>query len=294
MKMLNHEVLDFKHVARESLKRDMTKRSVATSDLPNNFLGYETTEDGYLKSKSTFGGLSDWLELSRYVRKVGVKLHFKPDGYVYALVNGNYVNDNRVKQALYDLLQTKRISKARTLNMQGNFLGMQDVNKKLSNTILYNWNVDENLVKFFIKSRLNIIPTNFNIFIWNRTHNPKCYLCQHRTESTAHVLNGCSILRNFYSARHNRIVDYIFDFVKPLKKRFRSHKDQFIDNIIPSIDFINLVHRRHDITIVDNINKSCIFVEVNICYDIYLNQASEEKIRRYTPLCDLQMVTIQN
>ena len=69
--------------------------------------------------------------------------------------------------------------------MQGNFLSLEGVNNKISNTILSNWNFDDDLVKFCVKARLNIIPTNFNIFIWNRLHDPKCALCHHKTESPA-------------------------------------------------------------------------------------------------------------
>ena len=89
-----------------------------------------------------------------------------------------------------------------------------------------------------------------------------------------------------YSARHNRIVDEILSFVKPLKRRFRFHKDQLINTIIPNIDFSGIVHRRPDISIVDLINKKCIFLEITICYDLYINQAFNEKMNRYRLLCD--------
>ena len=240
-----------------------------------------------MNSSFVFGYVSDCLHISHYARKVRVDLHFQEDGYAYVLVNGENVKGNRVKDALYDHMLAKRISKARTLNMQGNFLAMGGINKKLSSTILYNWNVDDKLMTFIVRCRLNIIPTNFNIFIWNRAHNPKCNLCHHPTESTAHVMNSCRILRNFYSARHNRIVNEIYKFVKPLKKRFRTHKDQHISTIITNISFENVVHRRPDIVVIDSINKSCVIVEVTVCYDLYFDLAYAEKVRRYTPLCEI-------
>ena len=286
VKMLNHDVTDFKALARESLIRDMTKRGVAESDSPNNFLGYEINNDGYLTSTTRFGGLSDWLELSRYIRKVDISLHFR-DGEACILVNGEYHKGGKIKAILYDYIMAKRIEKAKSLNMQGNFLSMEGINNKISNTILYNWNVSDDLVKFCVKARLNIIPTNFNIFIWNRQHDPKCSLCQHKTESTAHVLNGCHVLNNFYSARHNRIVDEVFKFVHPLKRRFRFYKDKFINTIIPDIDFSEIKHCRPDITVIDIVNKMCIFLEITVCYDLYFDLAFAEKTRRYTPLCNI-------
>ena len=238
-------------------------------------------------NSSTFGCISDWIELSRYTRTVGVNVHYREDGDAYVLLNGEYIKGDNVKTNIYHHMLRKRIGKAKTLNMQGNFLGIEGTNKKLSNTILYNWNVDDMLMSFLVKARLNIIPTNFNIFIWNRTHDPKCSLCEHKTESTAHVLNGCRVLRNFYSARHNRIVDEIFKFVKPLRKRFRFYKDRFINTIITTINFDSLIHRRPDIVIIDIINKSCIILEVTVCYDLYFEQAYSEKIERYTPLSNI-------
>ena len=41
------------------------------------------------------------------------------------------------------------------------------------------------------------------------------------------------------------------------------------------------------IIMVDLINKTCIFVEFTICYDLYFNQAYNEKVVRYSPLCDI-------
>ena len=120
----------------------------------------------------------------------------------------------------------------------------------------------------------------------NRLHDPKCALCHHKTESTAHVLNGCHVLKNFYSARHNRIVDEVFKFVKPLKRIFRFHKDEFINTVITDIDFGEITHRRPNIIVIDMVNKTCAIVEITVCYDLYFDLAFEEKKRRSTPLCD--------
>ena len=75
---------------------------------------------------------------------------------------------------------SKRIIKSKSLNVQGNFLTMVGINNKLSNTILYNQFVEDNLTKFCVRARLNIIPKK-NIFIWNRAHDPKCTPCKYRT-----------------------------------------------------------------------------------------------------------------
>ena len=114
--MLNHDIPDFKFVARESLKRDMAKRGVPISNLPINFLGYAVENNGCLNPTTKFGGLSDWL---------ANKLVFL---YILGMVkhNGEYHKGN-VKKVLYDHILVKRVAKAKTLNMQGNFLSLEDI-----------------------------------------------------------------------------------------------------------------------------------------------------------------------
>ena len=52
-------------------------------------------------------------------KEVGVSLHVR-DGEAYVLLNGEYHKGN-VKKVLYDHILVKRVAKAKTLNMQGNF-----------------------------------------------------------------------------------------------------------------------------------------------------------------------------
>ena len=68
---------------------------------------------------------------------------------------------------------------------------------------------------------------------------------------------------------------------------FQYYKGQFINTIITNINFENFAHRRPDIIIIDIKNKSCIIVEVTVCYDLYFDLAYAEKNRRYSPLCGI-------
>ena len=49
---------------------------------------------------------------------------------------------------------------------------------------------------------------------------------------------------------------------------------------------MQIVHRKPDIVILDRIQRQCTIVEVTVCYDIYLENAYQEKVRRYEELCD--------
>ena len=75
-KMLNHNEKIFKNIARESLKLDMKKRGINTSNGVNNFLGYEVNNDHYLVSKTNFGCKTEWMELNRYCKKLNVKFQW--------------------------------------------------------------------------------------------------------------------------------------------------------------------------------------------------------------------------
>ena len=49
---------------------------------------------------------------------------------------------------------------------------------------------------------------------------------------------------------------------------------------------MQIVHRKPDIVILDRIQRQYTIVEVTVCYDIYLENAYQEKVRRYEELCD--------
>ena len=94
-----------------------------------------------------------------------------------------------------------------TLRLQGSYLNMLLVDSKLSNTVHYNWNVSDDLVKFVVKARLN---------------------------SMAHVLNGCmQEFKNFYSRRHDRIVDKIYDVMKDRDSCYETINNKCVDTVLP-------------------------------------------------------------
>ena len=102
-------------------------------------------------------------------------------------------------------------SACRKFEFGGCVLEIQNVDEKISNTIHYNWKLNNELLIFCVKARLNILPTNFTLYIWNRVNDPKCQFWNHCAESMAQLLNGCHAeFGNFYSKRHNKIVNYLF------------------------------------------------------------------------------------
>ena len=289
VKILNHEVQDFQHIARESLKLDMKKRGVKVTDSVNNFLGYELGEDGFLKCNTKFGCQSDWPEMVRYARKLGVKVVFENDTAVVMLNDTIISQGSQLQKSLYALCTKKDLEKATTLSIQGPFYCLINVNKKISNTILYNWVVNDDLIKFVIKARLSILPTNFTTYIWNRENNPYCPFGCFHTESIAHLLNGCiSTFGNFYSRKHDRGVSKLFSFLEQSKRNYTIYSEKQAETIFPQFrdELLTIEHRRPDIIAVNVVTHECIIVEVTVCFDVYLDKAHDTKVQRYNLLVE--------
>ena len=291
--ILNHNVDNFRFLARESLKLDMNKRNIKLAEnSESSFLGYELNENGFLNCKNTFGCQSDWLELSRYVRKIDACVDFVND-VATVKINNEVINPTPTLQnALYSYCMKDLLRKANDLSIQGSFFRLSNINKKCSNSIFYNWNVSDNLYIFAIKSRLSILPTNFTIHLWDKEKNPRCPFGCFHTESMAHLLNGCSCIDtfgNFYSRRHNRVVNIIAEFLSRSVSGYRIYVEKHTDSVLQELaePIKNLPHRKPDIHVIDYLSKKCFIVEITICYDLYLEFAYNAKIERYEPLINV-------
>ena len=94
--------------------------------------------------------------------------------------------------------------------------------------------------------------------------------------------------KNFYSRRHDRIVNKIADFMKENRPRARISSNLLAETIFPEFEeeIKQIVHRKPDIVILNRIHRQCTIVEITVCYDLYLENAYQEKVRRYRELCD--------
>ena len=61
---------------------------------------------------------------------------------------------------------------------------------------------------------MNQIPCNQLINFWNKDHEKRCSLCNHHTESVAHLMNSCKRFKDLYSKRHDRIVEAIYQKIR--------------------------------------------------------------------------------
>ena len=194
------------------------------------------------------------------------------------------------QKALYNLFIKDLLKKASELSIQGSFFCLLNINQKCSNSIYYNWKISDDLYIFAMKARLSIFPTNFTLHLWDREKNPRCPFGCFHTESMAHLLNGCiKTFGNFYSRRHNRIVDIIHEFLNRSVRRYRIYVEKHADSVISDLSeqLKEIQHRKPDILVIDVISRKCFIIEVTVCYDLYFEYAYETKMNRYEPLVNV-------
>ena len=226
------------------------------------------------------------MELIRYSRKLHIKIKWCHEKACVFTQNGKQYGEINLNKKLYEETVEEICRHSNTLKLQGSFLNMLRVDPKLSSNIHYNWAVNDDLVKFCVKARLNILPTNYTKYIWNRENNPRCGFCGYPTESIAHVLNGCKEFRNFYSRRHDYIVNNIYDVIKDLDNQYEVFNNKCVDTIIPNRrnEIRQIVKRKPDIFRIDRQNMLCEIIEITVCYDLYFSYAYDKKLNDYTTL----------
>ena len=283
IKMLNHPVPEIRNVARSSLDLDMRKRGVPTTIDSDNFLGYKLTERQFLKCSTKYGCQSDWPELVRYARKLNVAVIYSDEGTACIKINGVVYHSN-IRDVLNKSLLAKYLESAKKLSIQGSFFTLKNLQIKSSHSVLYNWNISDSLVKFCLKARLNILPTEYTKFLWNKENNPICTLCRFKPEYMSHVLNGCNVLNNFYSRRHDRIVDKFADELKLYIPNKSISVNKLCEKVFPFLkeELVKIVHRKPDIVVVRN--DICYIVELTVCYDTYFEFSHAAKVSRYGEL----------
>ena len=288
LKMLNHDEVIFSEIARNSLCIDMRKRGVPLSNGVNNYLGHEVKEDGFLRTTTKYGCDSDWHDLQLYSKKLGVLLQWHDNKAALVVGNDHYIDNTKVNKVLKSLLLKRQLEKAMLLSLQGSFFNLNLIDNKNSHCIYYNWKLSDELIIFLVKARLNILPTNFTLHIWDRQKDPICPLCRHPSESIAHLLNSCRRFQNFRSRRHDRLVSKLCEFIKSGQHDCEVHENKMATTIFPALreELQTITHRKPDIIYIDQ-NRNCTIVEVTVCYDLYMSFAYEAKVRIYTPLITL-------
>ena len=85
--------------------------------------------------------------------------------------------------------------------MQGRLVSNQGADYLMSEKIFQKYKLSGDLISFWYnyKARHNALPCYYTLSLWYANQSASCVLDGYSIESTAHVLNGCSKLKNNYS-----------------------------------------------------------------------------------------------
>ena len=136
------------------------------------------------------------------------------------------------------------------------------------------------VLHFFSNTRFqgNVI-TDAGNFLTEK--NPRRPFCKHATESMVHLLNGCQReFGNFYSRRHNRIANYLYEQSKKIDRRHKTYNNKQIDTKIVQHRgrLVSCNNRKPDTLRMNPVTRNIGIIEVTISYDLYFPLARNGKI----------------
>ena len=234
LRMLNNDDEDVRKLARSSLFLDMRRRKVPVArGAEPHFLGFKRKASGKLDTHSAgFGVWSDWPDLNDLCIRTGVSLEWVRSDSEMVAVSEDCISDpltqvraiahfagqsrlltsKGARRTLMDLHQHQQQQHWTGLKLQGKLACLPTADHSVSHSFIKNTALNEDIVIFTIKSRLQVLPTRLNLSIWfPSTQVPHClhHTTEPVTESLSHILNGCYAYKGMYIARHDRIVDLI-------------------------------------------------------------------------------------
>ena len=295
---LNSDDPHTKHSARSSLELHMKKRKVVKNNHESSFAGYCTDENGRLiKQCAVNWPKSIWIELNELCMREGLKLEISGDDYVYISSVDNEVaivlrDQSNVFNHIKNQHMNNRISRFKTKLSQGRILNSPCINYQISNTYLTNTAINDNLVKFIFKTRLQLLECNSLLHCYYPRVYPKsCLLCNNPFDTASHVLNGCMIFNNMYTKRHDRLVNHIHSEIINNRPRLEVYVNRIVTNHMLDSNSIqlyaNLIHKKPDLLILDKELNQAYIVEISSPYDAFVDQCYHTKFAYYQPLCEL-------
>ena len=194
--MLNSDDPTVRELARASLLLDMGKRKVPrVEDTRPSFLGFKQKPSGKLDTNAAgFGVNSDWPDLNDLANWSDVSLDWRRANGETVRVSEAVISDPAVtvcatvsrgdetscalpimRAQLLALREQKRRQRWTGLRLQGKVACLQSADHSVSHSFLKNTAIDEDILVFAMKARLQVLPTNLNLSIWYpNNHNSFC------------------------------------------------------------------------------------------------------------------------
>ena len=178
------------------------------------------------------------------------------------------------------------------LRLQGKTACLPAADHSVSHSVFRNVAIDERIVVFTLKARLQVLPTRLNLSIWfPGNHAPHCI--HHGNEQVAetmpHILNGCHVYRGLYICRHDRIVDLITkDISSTLGSSITLYKHSTVSpsmfDLCNGDVFSNLTANTPDVFVVNETLREVFILEVGCTFDSSLEEAFLTKMLKYQQL----------
>ena len=173
---------------------------------------------------------------------------------------------------------------------QGRIARANNINHRLSNQHLVNLRISDNLVKFVVKARLQLLECNTILHLYDpATWQKQCSRCGFRSETVSHIINGCSYNKSAIQKRHNRIAEIITRNVAEVNLGATVLHDQHVtpSHFVEGRDeaFVDVRHTRPDACFINCAEKSCLMVEVSVPFDSFVDDCYQSKFNKYLLLC---------
>ena len=191
-----------------------------------------------------------------------------------------------IRKEIIENQLSKELEQLSELPMQGRLVGNQGADYLMSQNIFRNYKLSDHSISFWYKARHNILPCYYTQSLWYTNQSASCVLDEYSIESTTHVLNGCSKLKNNYLKRHDRIIEKI-------GREIKSHENKVIviKTVRTALRESGLQAEDNDegllnlkLEIVIKQENKLIILDVACPYDLYLAELYEAKINKYQDL----------
>jgi hypothetical protein len=273
----------------------MTKRKASYQSCEEDVLfgKFRVDANGRVIKKSKVNWpKSVWVELNELCIHENLTLEYYNDVYAMVSAEDNDINlvfrshtalCNHLKQSNID----KRVQRLGTLESQGRVFQSKNIDHQLSSNYLSNLAISDSLVQFIFKSRMQLLECNSLLHkYYPNTYAKSCKLCNNPSDTVSHIMNGCMDYKKMYTARHDRLVNYISDQIKKLHPQAIVLSNKIItgDMLGSNTDFECVLHRKPDILIYDRQTMKAFIIEVSVPFDAFVDKCYHTKFNYYQPL----------
>ena len=221
---LNSDDMQVKTAARSSLTLHMAKRKVpvTTDTEEESFCGYKTKANGQLYKESKVNwSKSIYVELNELCTRLKTKMTYDSDTDLFNVsIPVSEENDIFSRYSdpkiLFSELKKQDLANSlrhwHELKQQGRLLreAFPHADMASSNEHLKNIAIWDNLTRFVVKGRLQLLETNaVNQIYYPGSYPRDCSLCEFHIDTNSHALNNCRRLRGLYTERHDRCVELV-------------------------------------------------------------------------------------